>query len=180
MAAHTSGLEQARSFSSPQEEALLTLMRSADQMQRAMHQRLKPAGLTPTQFNVLRILRGARPAGLTCSAIGSRMITTEPDITRLLGRLKKQKLLCQQRDTQDRRVVWNHISESGLESLASIDQLVEEAPRDLLKELTGTEVQELTRLLKKIQCSAGAENPPCPSSTAKLPLPKSPHRHPLE
>jgi len=180
MAAPTQGAEQANSFSSPQQEALLTLMRTADHFHRAMQLRLKPSGLTVTQFNVLRILRGARPAGLTCSAIGGRMITAEPDITRLLGRLKTQKLLCQQRDTHDRRVVWTHITEKGLELLASLDALVEQAPRDLLRELTRAEVQDLTRLLKKTQGCGGAESPTPPPVTAKLPLPKSPHRHPPE
>jgi len=180
MAAPTQGPEQAPSFSSPQQEALLTLMRTADQLHRAMQLRLKPSGLTVTQFNVLRILRGARPVGLTCSAIGSRMITAEPDITRLLARLKTQKLLCQQRDTHDRRVVWTHITDQGLELLASLDALVDQAPRDLLKELTKAEVQDLTRLMKKAQGNAGAENSPQPPAIAKLPLPKSPHRHPPE
>ena len=181
MAAPTQGSEQAIRFSSPQEEALLTLMRASDHLQRAIHQRLKPCGLTPTQYNVLRILRGARPTGLTCSAIGSRMITAEPDITRLLGRLKAQELLHQKRDTHDRRVVWTHITDKGLDLLASLDGPVAETPRDLLKELTGAEVQELTRLLRKIQCRAGAQNSIHPPATAKLPLPKPLlHRHPLE
>jgi DNA-binding MarR family transcriptional regulator len=185
MAAQSAGPEQAPSFASPQEEALLNLVRAADHIQRAMHHVFKPAGLTPTQYNVLRILRGARPAGLTCSAIGSRMITAEPDITRLLGRLKAQNLLSQQRDTHDRRVVWTHITEKGLDLLASLDQTVDLAPRELLKELTGAELKELTRVLKKIQGCPGqtgqATHIPleCPT-TAKLPSPESPRRYPLE
>ena len=159
MAAHSQGSEQALSFASPQEEALLTLVRAADQMQRAMQHYFKPAGLTATQYNVLRILRGARPTGLTCSAIGSRMITAEPDITRLLGRLKTLNLLCQQRDTHDRRVVWTHISEKGLDLLASLDQTVDQAPRELLRELTGADLKELTRILKKTQGCPGHATP---------------------
>jgi DNA-binding MarR family transcriptional regulator len=180
MAASTQGIEQAKGYSSPQEEALLTLMRASDQLHRAMQQRLKPSGLTSTQFNVLRILRGARPTGLTCSTIGSRMITAEPDITRLLGRLKAQKLLCQQRDTHDRRVVWTHITEKGFELLAELDGMIGQAPRELLKALSGSELQQLTRLLKKIQGTERTENPPLPPLIAKRPLPGSPHRHPLE
>jgi DNA-binding MarR family transcriptional regulator len=180
MAAPTQGSEQALRFSSPQEEVLLTLMRASDHLHRAMQQRLKPSGLTATQYNVLRILRGARPTGLTCSAIGSRMITSEPDITRLLGRLKTQKLLCQQRDTHDRRVVWTHITEKGLDLLAGLDGWIDQAPRELLKELTGAELQEMTRLLKKIQGNDGTTASERPAPTAKRPLPGSPHRHPLE
>jgi DNA-binding MarR family transcriptional regulator len=179
MAAPIQGSGQALRFSSPQEEALLTLMRVSDHLHRAMQQRLKPSGLTATQYNVLRILRGARPTGLTCSAIGSRMITSEPDITRLLGRLKTQKLVCQQRDAHDRRVVWTHITEKGLDLLTGLDELIDQAPRELLKELTGAELQECIRLLKKIQGDPGIEPAEHQPPTGKRPLPGSPHRHPL-
>jgi DNA-binding MarR family transcriptional regulator len=152
MAATSNGTEPAQHFSSPQEEALLTLMRSADCIHRAFQQRLKPFGLTATQYNVLRILRGARPNGLTCSAIGRMMITPEPDITRLLSRLKAQKLLTQSRDKSDRRVVWTRISEAGLNVLEKLDGIVEQAPKDILKGLNCTEVAQLTNLLQKAEC----------------------------
>ena len=71
-------------FSSPEEEALLNLLRTSDWLHRAFHLKTRDWGITSTQYNVLRILRGAHPNGLTCTAIGSRMITAEPDITRLL------------------------------------------------------------------------------------------------
>jgi len=173
MAADSKGSEQASGFSSPQEEALLNLMRSADCLHRSMQQRLRPSGLTLTQFNVLRILRAARPAGLTCSAIGRMMITPEPDITRLLGRLKAHKLLSQQRDLQDRRVVWTHITAQGVSLLAQLDDIVERAPAELLKGLTGNELQELTRLLKKAHCCGGQSNIAEASATAKPPLRRS-------
>ena len=176
MAANSQGSEQAPSFSSPQEEALLNLMRSADCLHRAMQQRLKPSGLTLTQYNVLRILRTSQPDGLTCSAIGRRMITPEPDITRLLARLKTQKLVSQRRDLHDRRVVWTHVTSVGLELLATMDGVVEQAPRELFGELTQVEIQALTRLLKKASfCGSGerrgeAELP----AIGKLPSPRSP------
>jgi DNA-binding MarR family transcriptional regulator len=175
MAADSKGSEQASGFSSPQEEALLNLMRSADCLHRAMQQRLRPSGLTLTQFNVLRILRAASPAGLTCSAIGRMMITPEPDITRLLGRLKSQKFLSQKRDLKDRRVVWTHITALGASLLAQLDSLIEKAPVELLRELNSEDLRELTRLLKKAQCCGGkgnageAETAP----TAKPPLRRS-------
>jgi DNA-binding MarR family transcriptional regulator len=175
MAANSQGSEQAQSFSSPQEETLINLMRSADCLHRAMQQRLKPSGLTMTQYNVLRILKGAQPTGLTWSAIGRRMITPEPDITRLLARLKTQKLLRQRRDLHDRRVVWTHITDQGLDLLARLDNEVEQAPRELLQELNREELQTLTRLLKKARCCgssgtlAGNELP----VTGKPPLPRS-------
>src|SRR5258708_7862297 len=114
MAASIQGQEQALNFSSPQEEALLNVLRSADCLHRAFQHRLKPFRLTPTQYNPLRVLRGAHPKGLTCSAIGNMMTTPEPDITRLLARLKAQKLLSQQRDRHDRRVLWTYLSAQGL------------------------------------------------------------------
>jgi DNA-binding MarR family transcriptional regulator len=172
-------------FSSVEEEALLNLLRTADSLHRAFHLKTRGWGVSSTQYNVLRILRGAQPQGLTCSAIGDRMITAEPDITRLLARLKTQKLLSQKRDTHDRRVVWTHISQKGLDLLASLDQMVDQAPRDLLKELTGTELKELTRVLKKIQgcppqIGQTTQSSPERPTTAKLLSPKSPRRHPLE
>ena len=176
MAASSQGAGQAQSFSSPQEEALLNLMRSADCVHRSMQHRLKPSGLTLTQFNVLRILRGARPNGLTCSAIGRMMITPEPDITRLLGRLKARKLLRQQRDQHDRRVVWTYITANGLEELAKLDGIVEQAPRELFEELTQLEIQTLTRLLKKASfCGSGERQAESElPATGKLPSPRSP------
>ncbi len=135
-------------FSSVEEEALLNLMRTSDCLHRAFHLKTRKWGVTSTQYNVLRILRGAQPHGLTCSMIGSRMITAEPDITRLLARLKTLKLIRQQRDRQDRRVVWTHISTAGLELLREMDPVIQQVPRELLGHLTGQELAELIRLLQ--------------------------------
>jgi DNA-binding MarR family transcriptional regulator len=142
-------IRQERPFSSKEEEALLNLMRTSDCLQRAFQRRSRDWGVTSTQYNVLRILRGAQPQGLTCSAIGERMITEVPDITRLLARLKKMKLIRQQRDKHDRRVLWTHISASGLELLSQMDPVIDQAPRDLLGHLSAPEQCELIRLLEK-------------------------------
>ncbi|MGA2216802.1 MAG: MarR family transcriptional regulator [Terracidiphilus sp.] len=135
-------------FSSVEEEALLNVMRTADYLHRAFHLKTRKWGVTSTQYNVLRILRGAQPQGLTCSAIGDRMITAEPDITRLLARLKTLKLIRQARDKHDRRVVWTHISEAGLVLLREMDPVILEAPRALLGHLKDHELAELIRLLE--------------------------------
>ena len=103
-------IAQQRPFTSLEEEALLNLLRTSDCLQRAVHRKTRAWGVSSTQYNVPRILRGAQPEGLTCSAIGRRMITAEPDISRLLKRLKALKLMRQQRDSQDRRVVRTRIS----------------------------------------------------------------------
>lgn len=141
-------IEQARPFSSAEEEALLNLMRTSDALQRAFHRKIRKWGITSTQYNVLRILRGAQPRGLTCAAIGSRMITAEPDITRLMGRLKTLKLIRQHRDRNDRRVVWTQISEEGLELLASMHDVVEQLPHEMLGHLSQSDLSEFIRLLE--------------------------------
>jgi DNA-binding MarR family transcriptional regulator len=141
-------IAQERPFSSNEEEALLNVLRTADCLQRAFQHTSRTWGVTSTQYNVLRILRGAHPQGLTCSAIGDRMITADPDITRLLARLKAMKLIKQQRDRHDRRVVWTQISEAGLELLRQMDPVIERTPKELLGHLGENELAELTRLLE--------------------------------
>jgi len=139
---------QERPFSSTEEEALLNLIRTSDSLQRAFHRKIRKWGITSTQYNVLRILRGAQPLGLTCASIGSRMITAEPDITRLLGRLKTLKLIRQHRDRNDRRVVWTQISEAGLELLKSMHVVVEKLPQEMLGHLSHSDLTEFIRLLE--------------------------------
>ena len=141
-------IEQQRAFSSAEEEALLNILRTSDCLQRVFQRITRRFGITSTQYNVLRILRGAQPRGLTCAAIGSRMITSEPDITRLLTRLKTLKLIRQHRDRNDRRVVWTQISEAGLELLKSMDPVVEKLPKEMLGHLGESDVAELIRLLE--------------------------------
>lgn len=139
---------QERPFSSLEEEALLNLLRTADRLNRAFHQQVRTWGVTSTQYNVLRILRGAHPAALTCSDIGLRMIAADPDITRLLGRLKALKLIRQNRDRHDRRVVWTRISDAGLELLKQMDPVVQKLPIEMLGNLSQQELRELIRLLE--------------------------------
>ena len=153
-------IAQKRDFSSMEEEALLNLMRTSDCIQRETQRRIRQWGVTSTQYNVLRILRGAHPEGLTCSAIGDRMITAEPDITRLLARLKALKLIRQQRDRHDRRVVWTHISPSGLELLGQMDPEVLHAPKELLGHLSGPELAEFIRLLEQARKNCGDTQAP--------------------
>jgi DNA-binding MarR family transcriptional regulator len=135
-------------FSSVEEEALLNLMRTADCLHRTFHLKTRQWGVTSTQYNVLRILRGAQPHGLTCSAIGNRMITAEPDITRLLARMRTLKLIKQERDKADRRVLWTHISKAGLALLSEMDPVILSVPGELLGHLSREDVSELIRLLE--------------------------------
>ena len=143
---------------------MLNLLRTADCLQRAFHRKTRTWGVTSTQYNVLRILRGAQPEGLTCSAIGSRMITAVPDITRLLNRLKAQDLVLQKRDASDRRMVWTQISPAGLDLLLRMDQLIEGIPAELLGHLEDGQVAQFIQLLEAarkphLPDQAGASSP---------------------
>jgi DNA-binding MarR family transcriptional regulator len=148
MASLRSEIEQQRPFTSPEEESFLNLVRSSDCLQRAFQRKTRGWGVTPTQYNVLRILRGAEPDGLTCAAIGRRMIAADPDITRLLNRLKALKLVRQRRDRHDRRVVWTQISEAGLELLNGMDPVVQRAPIEMLGHMSSEELAAMSRLLE--------------------------------
>lgn len=160
MAALKQEIAQQLPFSSVEEEAMLNIMRTADCLHRVFQHRTRDWGVTSTQYNVLRILRGAQPQGLTCSAIGDRMITAVPDITRLLGRMKAQKLIKQQRDKRDRRVVWTQISATGLELLSKMDSEINRIPRELLGHLNREELAELIRLLELARKNCGDTQAP--------------------
>ncbi|HET9101274.1 MAG TPA: MarR family transcriptional regulator [Acidobacteriaceae bacterium] len=151
---------QARPFSSVAEEALLNLLRTADCLERAMQRSTRSHGITGTQYNVLRILRGAHPQGLTCSAIGDRMITADPDITRLLSRLKAMGLIRQQRDKRDKRVVWTQISPAGLALLSELDPTVQKLPTQLLGHIAPADLHRLVELLELARQHCGDGRPP--------------------
>jgi len=143
-----SEIAQSAPFASVEEEAILNLMRTADFIERAFQQKMRGWGLTSTQYNVLRILRGAPEEGLTCAAIGARMIAADPDITRLLGRLKRVKLIQQHRDRMDHRVVWTQITAAGLNLLHGMDPAMRRLPVELLGHMKAAEVAEMIRLLE--------------------------------
>jgi DNA-binding MarR family transcriptional regulator len=147
-------------FASIEEEALLNVMRTSDCLHRIFHQKTRQWGVTSTQYNVLRILRGAQPRGLTCSAIGDRMITAEPDITRLLARMKALKWVKQERDKDDRRMVWTHISKAGLALLKEMDPVILAAPGELLGHLNREELTEFIRLLELARKRCGDPQAP--------------------
>jgi len=95
----------------------VALLQTTDTLAQEAEQLLKAAGLTGAQYNVLRVLRGAEPEGLACRAIGDRMISHDPDITRLLDRMEKRLLITRERQTDDRRVVKTRITPQGLSLL---------------------------------------------------------------
>ena len=130
----------------PEEAVFLDLVRTAEILSRPLVHLLKGRELSATQYNVLRILRGAGE-GLTCGEIGNRMITRDPDITRLLDRLEKRKLVGRARDDEDRRVVLTKITPDGLELLAELDGPVQETHQRSLGRLGAQRLAQLSELL---------------------------------
>jgi DNA-binding MarR family transcriptional regulator len=130
----------------PEEAAFLDLLRTCDLLSRGPAQVLKTEDLSATQYNVLRILRGA-PEGLPCGEIASRMITRDPDITRLLDRLEKRELISRSRETKDRRMVMARITPEGLKLLARLDAPEEESHRKQLGHLGRERLRALSELL---------------------------------
>lgn len=132
---------------SPEEAAFLELLRTTDMLSRGPARVLKGEELSANQYNVLRILRGS-PDGLPCGEIASRMITRDPDITRLLDRLEKRDLISRCRETKDRRMVMARITPPGLKLLAKLDEPVQEAHRRQLGHMAGEKLRTLTELLQ--------------------------------
>jgi len=138
--------ETKKARGTPEEAAFLDLLRTCDRLSRGA-QFLKSEDLSSTQYNVLRILRGAPPAGLPCGEIADRMITRDPDITRLLDRLEKRELISRCREAKDRRMVVARITPQGLKLLARLDEPVQEMHRKQLGHLGGAKLKELQDLL---------------------------------
>lgn len=130
-----------------EEAAFLDLLRTSDILTRRLVGVLKPADLSTTQYNVLRILRGAQE-GLPCGEIASRMITRDPDITRLLDRLEKRGLISRCRETKDRRMVLTRITPEGLNTLADLDEPVLEAHSKQLGHMGAGRLRTLADLLR--------------------------------
>ena len=131
-----------------EEEALVALQRTADQLHWRLSEMLRAHGLSPTQYNALRILRGAKDEGRACSEIAERMINRDPDITRLVDRLERRGLVKRCRDGKDRRVITTRITPVGLELLRSLDRPIEEFNRKLLGHMGEEQLRTLIKLLE--------------------------------
>jgi len=142
-------IKQSKPFPSLEEEVLLNLQRTADAAMRPVEAEIKSHGLSTTQYNVLRILRGAGEEGRTCGDIGDRLITRDPDITRLLDRMEKRGLIRRERQTKDRRVILTFISQEGLDILAQLDDTVPHTIKRALGHLGERKLKDLCRLLEQ-------------------------------
>ena len=137
-------------FACPEEEAMLNLARTYDRVQIQFDRLFRDFGLTPSQYNILRILRGeARPMPIL--EIAERTVTVVPGITGLIDRLERGAFVGRRRCTEDRRVIFVEITAKGLETLGRIDAPVLDLNRKLLGHLAPKELKELIRLLEKVR-----------------------------
>jgi DNA-binding MarR family transcriptional regulator len=146
-----SELRQTKPFALSEEELHLSLVRTADLLGRAFCLLLKDRSVSSPQYNVLRILRGAGEAGLPCGEIAARMVTRDPDVTRLLDRLEQRGLIGRGRGTDDRRVVAARIMPQGLALLDELDPLARDLHKRQLGHLSPEEIAALLELLTRIR-----------------------------
>jgi DNA-binding MarR family transcriptional regulator len=144
-------IKQTRPFTSPAQEAMLAIRRTAALMLAPWEKFLKARfGLSTSLFNVLRILRGSHPRALTCGEIGERTIARDPDVTRLVDQLRARGLVARKRSSKDRRVVEVSITEKGLELLRELDPHAERMPRALIGHVSETKLRQLAALLAEV------------------------------
>ena len=149
-------IRQTKPFQSLQQQVVLNLMRTSREVEESWIQYLKRTeGISPSQFNILRILRGARPKPVKISDIADRMVTRDPDVTRLVDRLIKQGLARRERDDSDRRVVLVEITAAGLALLSRLDQPVLEYVDAAMAGLKPQQLRALDTLLNEVR--AGIE-----------------------
>ena len=137
--------------SSLEEQVSVSLWRAGEALSRRGQDLLKASDLSSAQYNILRILRGAGEKGLACGEIGERLISRDPDITRLLDRLDSRGLIARAREIEDRRVVKTRITEEGLRLLEALDAPVQELHRRQLGRMPRKELRQLLHLLERVR-----------------------------
>ena len=140
-------IKQTRPFASLEQEAMLNIERTAAVLGHGFAESLKPYGITPTQYNVLRILRGAGAGGLCRHEVGARLVSQVPDVTRLLDRLVEMQLIARERDTVDRRQMVARITRDGLRLLAALDAPTAAMHRAQLGHMGPAKLEQLIALL---------------------------------
>jgi DNA-binding MarR family transcriptional regulator len=144
-------LSKGRTSRLPEQEAFLNVVRAADWLTRGSAELLKEHGLSGAQYNVLRILRGSEPGGLPCKEVAERMITREPDVTRLLDRMESRGMIARTRSEADRRVVVTRITRAGLDLLTELDDPVAALHKRQFAHLTREQLAEFNRLLDLVR-----------------------------
>ena len=144
-------IRQNKPFQSREEETFLNLGRTYEFLQQRVAELLRRHQLTPTQYNMLRILRGAAPQGLTCSQATERMLSPDPDITRLLDRMEARGLISRDRTEEDRRVVITRITDRGLELTKQIDVPLHHLLKQCLGRVGQQRLKELIDVLEALR-----------------------------
>lgn len=145
-------LKQTKPFTSLEEEVHLSILLTTERLVSGISETLKQSELTPTQYNVLRILRGAGAVGTSCRDIGERMVTKDSDITRLLDRLETRGLISRER-AEDRRFIVARITDAGLRLLAELDAPIAERHRRQLGHMGEKKLASLRKLLEEARDS---------------------------
>lgn len=144
-------LRQTKPFKSLHQEAQLNIVRTSNLLINAFEQMLKPHGITGTQYNVLRILRGAEPGGLCRNEVRDRLINRMPDATRLLDRMEDAGLVTRERQTEDRRLVTTRITTKGRHLVDSLDKVVDRQHKKGLGHLNEQQLATLISLLTLVR-----------------------------
>ncbi len=144
-------IRQTKPFESPAQEAILSLFRTTDLLQRMFSQLVEPHGISLQQYNVLRILRGAGKEGIPTLDIAERMVERTPGITRLLDKLEAKQLVRRERCPEDRRQVLCWITERGLRLLAQLDKPAVSAGSKAMEPLTADALRSLISHLEKVR-----------------------------
>ena len=144
-------LKMTRPFKSVEEEALLSIARTAALVEHAGAEAFKPFNLTITQYNVLRILRGAGTEGLCRNEVGERLVTKVPDVTRLLDRMEGTGLIVRERGGRDRRFVATRITDKGLKLLEKIDRELPAIHGRQLGHVSHKRLRELISILEEVR-----------------------------
>jgi len=144
-------LKMTKPFKSVEEEAILSIARTAALIEHAGAEAFKPFNLTITQYNVLRILRGAGNEGLCRNEVGERLVTKVPDVTRLLDRMEAASLIVRARGGQDRRFVATRITEKGLKLLEKIDRELPAIHDRLVGHVSPKRLRELITMLEEVR-----------------------------
>jgi DNA-binding MarR family transcriptional regulator len=144
-------IKQTKPFTSLEQEAQLNIVRTSAVLLDDAEQLFKPYGITATQYNVLRILRGSEPGGLCRNELRDRMLTRMPDMTRLLDRMEDAGLVARAREDEDRRMVRSRITETGLKLLAELDGVVLAEHKRRFQHVGAEQLRALIEILTTIR-----------------------------
>jgi DNA-binding MarR family transcriptional regulator len=144
-------IHQTKAIRLLEEEATLNIVRTADVLMLTLMGVLKPYALSATQYNVLRILRGAGNEGVSCKDIGNRLVARDPDITRMMDRLEQRDLVKRDRAREDRRVVTHRLTKAGMDLVNELDRPIEALHQKCMGHMTAEKLRELVGLLEEVR-----------------------------